>query len=310
MTMSIPSDTSLWRPMDLASPATRRLLRRYVARRVPACDVDDVVQATLCDAVASARAPSEAVDLQRWLLSIARFKVADAHRAASRSPLAEVSDVPAPALPIEALSLACWAERQLPPGDVARRTLQWMMREAEGDKLEAIAADERLPATRVRQRISRLRRWMRERWVAELAAVAALGLLAVVAGRSLAGRDEIILPDIVAGPSADEARLRGAWRLVAYEPAQPLSAAREALWGQLGSSLVVTFDGRYARAAAGDGSFEREYGVVLSSGGHFELVDAKDQRTALAIAWEGDVLVITVASGPWAGEARFQAAGR
>lgn len=319
--MTIPADTSLAlhpqafspasRPSAfLASTATRRLLTKYVARRVPASEVEDVVQATLCDAIASARTPSDAGDLHRWLLAIARFKVADAHRAVARlfpGP-ADAGEIPAPSSqPLEAQSLATWAEQQLPPGGTARRTLQWMLREAEGDKLESIAADEQLPAERVRQRVSRLRRFMRERWIAELAAALAAGLIAAFGARSLAGRDEIILPEVIAEPSTDEARLRGSWRLVSFEPSQPLSVARQALFNQLSPTLVVTFDGRFAQATARDGSFERAWGVALSNGGRLELVDAKDQRTMIDYAREGDDLVIKAESGPWAGVSRFRA---
>src|SRR5262249_47188051 len=52
--------------------------------------------------------------------------------------------------------------------------------EGEGDKLERIAADENIPAARVRQRVSRMRRWMKERWLAEVALVAALGVAAFI----------------------------------------------------------------------------------------------------------------------------------
>ena len=55
-----------------------------------------------------------------------------------------------------------------------------MAREGEGDKLEHIAEEEKLPAATVRQRVSRMRRWMRERWLAELAAAAAAALLIFV----------------------------------------------------------------------------------------------------------------------------------
>src|SRR5689334_14505218 len=100
----------------LASAPMRRLLTKYVSSRVAPCDVDDVVQATLCDALASERAPREVQEMRRWLLTIARFKVADTHRAAARTcefDLGEVMAADEP--PVEEISLAHWAERQLPP---------------------------------------------------------------------------------------------------------------------------------------------------------------------------------------------------
>jgi hypothetical protein len=56
-----------------------------------------------------------------------------------------------------------------------------MLREGEGEKLESIAESEALPAPRVRQRVTRLRRHLRTRWAAEIAALAALGVLVILA---------------------------------------------------------------------------------------------------------------------------------
>jgi DNA-directed RNA polymerase specialized sigma24 family protein len=296
-------------PLPLASPAIRRLLTRYVARRVPACDVDDVVQATLCDALASGRAPQQAPDLQRFLLSIARFKVVDALRLAGRAAPAEGGELPAPAPPVEALSLARWAERQLPSGPANEATLRWMVREAEGDKLEAIAADEDLPAERVRQRVSRLRRWMRERWVAELALVATLAVIAVAVLGATHRRYETILPEIAAGTPAD-ARLRGTWKLASFTPAAPLPAARKALVDRLAPSLTVTFDGRNMLASAADGGWSRTYAASIAANGRIEAVEstAPGRPVSVTYAWEGDELVVTVPGGKWAGVARFRPA--
>jgi hypothetical protein len=49
-----------------------------------------------------------------------------------------------------------------------------MLREGAGERLEQIAEEQALPATRVRQRVSRLRRHFRARYAAQLAAVAAI----------------------------------------------------------------------------------------------------------------------------------------
>lgn len=294
----------------LASPVIRRVLTRYVARRVPACDVDDVVQATLCDALASGRAPQEAPDLQRFVLSIARFKVVDALRLAGRAAPAEAGELPAPAPPVEALSLARWAERQLPGGAASEATLRWMVREAEGDKLESIAADEDLPAERVRQRVSRLRRWMRERWVAELALVATLAVVAVALLGTMRPRaHEAILPEIAAGAPVD-ARLRGTWKLVSFTPQTPLTAARKAIADRLSPSLTVTFDGTTLLASAAEGTFHRAYVTHLARGGRVEATESESPRRKVSIeyAWDGEDLVITIPSGKWAGKARFHPA--
>src|SRR6187549_2239183 len=83
-----------------------------------------------------------------------------------------------------------------------------MAREGEGEKLESIAAEERVPAARVRQRVSRMRRWMKERWIAELAAVAALGVFAFVVWRiwrQTPDGPEIVKPDVTAEPIRNDA---------------------------------------------------------------------------------------------------------
>ncbi|MEP7126462.1 MAG: sigma-70 family RNA polymerase sigma factor [Byssovorax sp.] len=164
----------------LGDPALRRALSDFVRRRVPPSDVDDVVQTVLVDALAATNAPSDPRELTRWMLGVARHKVADLHRRAHREPPAELHDLEGVPAPIEELEMARWAEEQAGSSRDAKQTLAWMAREGEGEKLEAIATDEQVPAARVRQRVSRMRRWMKERWLAELAAVAALGLVAVV----------------------------------------------------------------------------------------------------------------------------------
>lgn len=165
----------------LGDPALRRALSDFVRRRVPPSDVDDVVQTVLVDALAATNAPSDPRELTRWMLGVARHKVADLHRRAHREPPAELPDLEAVPAPIEELEMARWAEEQAGSSRDAKQTLSWMAREGEGEKLEAIATDEQVPAARVRQRVSRMRRWMKERWLAELAAVAALGVVALVA---------------------------------------------------------------------------------------------------------------------------------
>lgn len=169
----------------LAEPGLRRVLVDYVKRRVPASDVDDVVQTILLDALASETRPADAEELRKWLLGIARHKVVDHHRRVTREPAAELPELEASPPPVEERAMARWAEQQVASQRDAQQTLAWMAREGEGEKLESIAADERVPAARVRQRVSRMRRWMKERWMAELAAVATLALVALVAWRLL-----------------------------------------------------------------------------------------------------------------------------
>jgi hypothetical protein len=81
-----------------------------------------------------------------------------------------------------------------------------MAREGEGEKLESIAAEANEPAARVRQRVSRLRRFLRARWTAELAAAAGAIVAVVLAVVWLLGRRSppapheeprpLVLPDL------------------------------------------------------------------------------------------------------------------
>lgn len=64
-----------------------------------------------------------------------------------------------------------------------------MAREGDGERLEAIAAEENVSAANVRQRVSRLRRTLYKRWLLELAAVAVVALV-VAAGWRLLGRPQ------------------------------------------------------------------------------------------------------------------------
>lgn len=164
----------------LGDPTLRKQIADFVRRRVPVGDVDDVVQTVLLDALAAKTRPDDPEDLKKWVLGIARHKVVDLHRRAHREPLTEIPDLEASPPPIEERELARWAEEQAGSTRDAKRTLEWMAREGEGEKLETIAAEEQVPAARVRQRVSRMRRWMKERWLAELAAVAALTIGALV----------------------------------------------------------------------------------------------------------------------------------
>jgi DNA-directed RNA polymerase specialized sigma24 family protein len=213
----------------LAEPGIRRALEEFVRRRVPGGEVDDVVQTVLCDALASPARPTDPTELRRWLLGIARHKVADHHRRSSREAATELPVLPVGPPPVEARELARWAEEQASATRDAQQTLAWMAREGEGEKLESIAAEEQVPAARVRQRVSRMRRWMRERWLAELAAVAALALLAILVVRLL--RSTRDLPEVAplpepppSAPPREAPSPRD--RLDPLDPLDPLDRAR------------------------------------------------------------------------------------
>lgn len=93
-----------------AIPDSRRSLADFVRRRVPSADVDDVVQTVLVEALAAPGRPTDASELRRWVLGIARHKVVDFHRRATREPPMELPDIEASPPPIEERALARWAE--------------------------------------------------------------------------------------------------------------------------------------------------------------------------------------------------------
>jgi DNA-directed RNA polymerase specialized sigma24 family protein len=212
--MTAPEDE---RRRTLGSPELRRVLVDYVRKRVGPADVDDVVQIVLLDALAATSAPSAPDELKKWVLGVARHKIADHHRRGSREKPAELPDLEAEPPPVEEQQLVEWATREAgKAGKDGERTLGWMAREGEGDKLEHIAAEEKLPAATVRQRVSRMRRFMRERWLAEVAAVALLGGVAFVVWRVLRAPDPIaereiptVTPETPREPPALELRRSG-----------------------------------------------------------------------------------------------------
>jgi hypothetical protein len=131
----------------------------------------------------------------------------------------------------------------------------------------------------------------------------------------LSRRHEAILPELSGANVPDDTletslvsdpRLFGIWRLVRFTPATPLPAARQALVDRLAPVLVATFDGQTLRAPAAD--FDRTM-AVTERDGRLEAMDAAHgTRLSGSIAWEGDVLVIRIANGPWAGAARLERA--
>jgi DNA-directed RNA polymerase specialized sigma24 family protein len=177
-------------PTDWKGPAFRQTLVQIVRRRVPERDVEDIVQATLTCAL-SPSAPADDQALQRWLIGVAKHKSADRHRRGQRESF-ELPEVAVEAPPHAENDLVRWAARVLPAeGEEPRRTLEWMIREGDGEKLESIAESEQIPAPRLRQRVSRLRRHLRAEWKKEVALLAALGVVAVLIWLARRGREPV-----------------------------------------------------------------------------------------------------------------------
>jgi len=161
----------------LSDPALREGLLKFARRRLPPAEVEDLVQNTLAEALSAASPPSDPAEFRRWVHGIARHKIADNFRRRGRQPIpsADVDQNAAEANP-SLTELSQWIESELPKTDHAQATLHWLLREGDGESLDEIARDVELPAPRVRQRVSRLRRHLHARWLA----LGAAGLVALL----------------------------------------------------------------------------------------------------------------------------------
>jgi len=192
----------------VADPALREGLLKYARRRLPPGEVEDLVQNTLTEALVANNAPSDQADFRRWVHGIARHKIADSYRRRGRLAILTPDADQSAAEPSPSTGeLRQWIESELPQTDNAQATLHWLLREGDGESLDEIARDVELPAPRVRQRVSRLRRHLHARWLA----LGAAGLLLLLGTGALL--DRISQPASVP-PS------------IAREPATPLERAR------------------------------------------------------------------------------------
>ncbi len=178
----------------------RQRLVAFVRRRVPAGDVDDIVQTTLCEAL-EREVPKEPSEAERYVLGIARHKIVDLYRRRDRTEgRDDMGPVEEPSC-VENASLVDWATRSA--GSSEHKTLGWLWREGNGDSLEEIAQDEKIKPAAVRQRVSRLRRKLRELWLLELSAA---GLLVVwLVWRAEHNEPTVIVPEPSAGASGQSA---------------------------------------------------------------------------------------------------------
>lgn len=157
--------------------AAQEPVRRGTAWRVPAQEVEDIVQSALVEALASQSRPDDEAELRRWLFGVARNKVVDFHRRRGREgvPIDAADSAAEDQAQNEAIDLLRWAEREAPDGAQHARTLEWMLREGDGEKLEDIARAEVVPPRRRSGSASRAcGATHRTRW-AVLAAAAVVG---------------------------------------------------------------------------------------------------------------------------------------
>jgi RNA polymerase sigma factor (sigma-70 family) len=192
----------------LVDPTLREGLLKYARRRLPPAEVEDLVQNTLTEALIAESAPSDPADFRRWVHGIARHKIADSYRRRGRLPILSADLDQNAASPSPSIGeLGEWIESELPKTDNAQSTLHWLLREGDGETLDEIAREVDLPAPRVRQRVSRLRRHFHARWLA----LGAAGLLSLLGVGALFYR---VLQPAAVPPS------------IAREPLTPLERAR------------------------------------------------------------------------------------
>ncbi len=194
----------------VARPATRSQLNAYVRRRGLPDDADDVVQTVLCDALAVQAVPVQADDVPRWLTGIARRKVADEHRRRARCHPAELPDAGALTYP-EVPDLLRRIQSELVEPE-QRRTLGWLLREHAGDSLQDIARELGIDPRAVRQRVCRLRRYLRARYVWPLIAALTFG-----GGLAALQRQNAFRP-AVSEAAASLSHYDGTWRVVSAGP--------------------------------------------------------------------------------------------
>ncbi len=225
----------------IANPATRSSLHAYVRRRGLGDSADDLVQNVLCDALAVEAVPERNSELPRWLTGIARNKVVDEHRRRSRWKRAELpEDLEAPRSSDARDLLQRIAREVVEPEE--RRALGWLVREHEGDSLYLIALDQALEPSTLRQRICRLRKSLRARYLAPL-------LLLLALGSSWA----------VIHDGAEPAALGASHLLTAYSGTWRVTSASPAKYASL--DLGVRIDGSQIRVFGPSESLGRELRV-------------------------------------------------
>lgn len=196
----------------------RAVLVRALRRRVPEIDAEDIVQAAFVEAVAAGKSDEDPVLVRRWIAAVARNRLVD-HLRKKREVLTEsppdIADVRSP----HEADLLRWAELELPDGQSAEETLEWMLREADGESLESIAKESNLPPARVRKRVSRLREHFRLRWAVYASAFAAIAIAVALGARMFSGRPEVapIAKDPPPEPSASPRQVAEEMRRRAFE---------------------------------------------------------------------------------------------
>jgi len=200
-----------------------------------------LVQTVLCDALAVEAVPERNSELPRWLTGIARNKVVDEQRRRARWKRAELDDLPEAPRSSEARDLLRRIAHEVVEPE-ERRALDWLVREHQGDSLYLIALDQALPPSTLRQRICRLRKSLRARYLVAL--LVALGLGSAWAAKAPISTSNSASVGAALSPYA------GNWRVSAGAPAR---------YGHLRAR--VSPDGRHVRVVGPSEALARELSV-------------------------------------------------
>jgi hypothetical protein len=214
-----------------------------------------------------------------WIFGIARHEVADHHRRSYRRVAApeDPDALPAHGAPLEARSLLREVMVDAACDARAAETMGWLAREAAGERLDELAREVSLPAATARQRVSRMHRWLRKRWLHEALLVAAAGVVVSLVVRSAPQAQP---RSIVADPWADSAAaasaaLDGTWHIERVEPNASLDPARRALVDAEARTTTVEIDGHGLRteSATHGGEWRLDVGPVVNGAFAIEVVD-------------------------------------
>ncbi len=282
----------------IGAPALRKTVSAMVRRRVPPGDVEDLAQTILCEALAAPGLPSDPAELRRFVAGIARHKVADFHRRTRRDDSSDVDALEVGPPPVEARELLASIVASVSSSVRERETLEWLVREHDGEQLRTIAEDAGLPAPAVRQRVSRLRRVLRAQWAHALALLVVAGACGGLAERARHERSTIS-----ADPTGDPVALaalvaQGQWRVEHAVGEQDAS---------LEAKLVdVRIQGRRVTVSGPVSSVIRTLTAVIPRSDGTLALDLRDDSGALQHATariDGDRMWVTLHDGRVRGSA-------
>lgn len=218
-------------------PAFRQTLVRFARRRVPADDVEDVVQEALCDVLGSGCGRSR-TEMLRCSLVILRRRIVDTYRVRQRAPVesadSEIAEAAAAHHPDPSLEARDCLQRL----DFSHAAMGLILGESAGDSFEQLARETGLTPEAARQRVSRHRRHLRT-WLA----AAAMFSLLLVAGAWRRTPSTIVAEPMGAVVAGALEAFEGSYLVQDVEPDETL--------GSVDRELARTLQGRTVRLDRG-----------------------------------------------------------